>query len=211
MSILLTCPRCHSAYEVDDDLRGRKVRCRECDEPVRVGPEPAETEHLQKEEPPGQPLPVAASLSEAEELALLRRRLQRRGGRRLLIALVALLLLAAAAGAGAVWWSGLIYSPPTNADPVTRALYDLRSPWTQHRWEGAERLRKILPSTVSGERRAEVARALEERLNDRVTMCRESAIKALCVWATAENVPALIQALNEEGLFRRTVVIETLG
>jgi predicted Zn finger-like uncharacterized protein len=36
MSIRVTCPSCESTFAVNDDLAGKKVRCRECKEPVPV-------------------------------------------------------------------------------------------------------------------------------------------------------------------------------
>ena len=45
MPIRITCGRCHTSYPVDDDLHGKRVRCRECDEPVVVeGPFAATSE-----------------------------------------------------------------------------------------------------------------------------------------------------------------------
>jgi predicted Zn finger-like uncharacterized protein len=42
MPIQITCGHCRASYPVDDDLRGRRVRCRECDEPLLVdGPSAA--------------------------------------------------------------------------------------------------------------------------------------------------------------------------
>lgn len=47
MPIQITCDRCRASYPVDDDLRGRRVRCRECDEPLVVeGPGAAPGEEL---------------------------------------------------------------------------------------------------------------------------------------------------------------------
>jgi HEAT repeat protein len=54
-------------------------------------------------------------------------------------------------------------------------------------------------------RRAEVARALEPLLSDRSV--RADASRALAVWATKENVPALIGALNsDDGQVRRSAL-----
>jgi predicted Zn finger-like uncharacterized protein len=45
MPIQIMCGRCHTSYPVDDDLRGRRVRCRECNEPLVVeGPFAATSE-----------------------------------------------------------------------------------------------------------------------------------------------------------------------
>jgi predicted Zn finger-like uncharacterized protein len=36
MSIHITCPHCGTDYDVDADLRGKKIRCRSCKEPIAV-------------------------------------------------------------------------------------------------------------------------------------------------------------------------------
>jgi predicted Zn finger-like uncharacterized protein len=36
MSIRFTCPACDASYTIDDDMRGKKMRCRKCDESVTV-------------------------------------------------------------------------------------------------------------------------------------------------------------------------------
>lgn len=36
MAIHITCPSCDAAYSVDDDKRGKKIRCRKCAEPISV-------------------------------------------------------------------------------------------------------------------------------------------------------------------------------
>jgi predicted Zn finger-like uncharacterized protein len=36
MSIRITCPSCQASYHVDDDLRGKRIRCSTCEEPVSV-------------------------------------------------------------------------------------------------------------------------------------------------------------------------------
>jgi predicted Zn finger-like uncharacterized protein len=52
MPIQITCGRCQASYPVDDDLRGRRVRCRECGEPVVVeGPFAAAGEEAPRLDP----------------------------------------------------------------------------------------------------------------------------------------------------------------
>jgi S1-C subfamily serine protease len=36
MAIRVTCPACDALHTVDDDKRGKKIRCRKCDEPISV-------------------------------------------------------------------------------------------------------------------------------------------------------------------------------
>src|SRR5262249_987200 len=95
--------------------------------------------------------------------------------------------------------------PPADADPVDKALYQLKSPDFFRRSEAARRLKEMRPD----ERREEVARALVALLNDDNAFTRESAAEALCVWGTKESVPALLRALNHK--HSRRAVICALG
>src|ERR1700738_2311585 len=36
MAFRIICPSCQAPNTIDDDKRGRKVRCRKCDEPISV-------------------------------------------------------------------------------------------------------------------------------------------------------------------------------
>jgi predicted Zn finger-like uncharacterized protein len=40
MPLPITCPHCGAAYSVADDLLGRRLRCRDCDEPIVAGESP---------------------------------------------------------------------------------------------------------------------------------------------------------------------------
>src|SRR5436305_14911538 len=80
MPIRITCPRCGVAYPVEDDLRGRTVRCRDCEEPVLVeGPFEAASEPT-----PGLDNSGAAGLSPTEAESLVRRIAERHGARGIL-------------------------------------------------------------------------------------------------------------------------------
>jgi predicted Zn finger-like uncharacterized protein len=39
MTIHIVCPHCDTGYDVSDDLRGKRIRCRSCDESIPVRPE----------------------------------------------------------------------------------------------------------------------------------------------------------------------------
>ena len=41
MPIQITCPACKSKYTISDDLRGKKIRCRQCDKPLLVPAAPS--------------------------------------------------------------------------------------------------------------------------------------------------------------------------
>lgn len=40
MAIRVVCPACDAAFSVSDELKGKKIRCRECEKPVPVGAQP---------------------------------------------------------------------------------------------------------------------------------------------------------------------------
>jgi HEAT repeat protein len=98
-----------------------------------------------------------------------------------------------------------VEGPPPNADPVTQALFELKSPNSHRRADAARRLAEMVPDN----RRADVARALEPLLNDPEFFTRDAVNKALGVWGSKENVPALLLALNHE--HTRGSAIEALG
>src|SRR5262249_49386862 len=53
MAIRVVCPHCDAAFNVADELRGKKVRCRECEKPVPVAaprPKRAEEDDEEREE-----------------------------------------------------------------------------------------------------------------------------------------------------------------
>lgn len=72
----------------------------------------------------------------------------------------------------------------------------------------ADRLARSLP--LEG-RREEVAAALEPFLQDRDSNRRQWAARALKVWGTAKNVPALVKALTDPDGSTCVLAIETLG
>ncbi len=101
--------------------------------------------------------------------------------------------------------------PRPRGDAVTEALASLNSPEMGSRMGALMELQQMRPN----ERRQEVARALEGLLSDPDMFIRKSAIDALAVWGSKDNVPALIQVLNESKGFDATLVrhsaIEALG
>jgi hypothetical protein len=96
-------------------------------------------------------------------------------------------------------------------DAVTEAMASLNSHELGQRMMALTQLQHMRPN----ERRPEVARALEALLNDPDLFVRKHAVDALAVWGSKENVPALIQILNESKDFQATLVrhaaIEALG
>jgi hypothetical protein len=96
-------------------------------------------------------------------------------------------------------------APAANADVVTKALFDLKSPSVHRRMEAVRRLKETLPD----ERRGEVTKALEPLVTDSDHFTREWAIEALGVWGTKETVPVLLKAMNQKET--RGAAITALG
>ncbi len=94
---------------------------------------------------------------------------------------------------------------PPDADPVTKALHDLKSPSPFRRAEAAERLKDMIPDG----RRAQVAAALEPLMNDPHWVARDAAIEAMGVWGSGDNVPALLRAMNHRE--SRRAAMKALG
>jgi hypothetical protein len=96
---------------------------------------------------------------------------------------------------------------PPNADAVTKAIHDLKSPNFTRRLEAARRLKSMAPN----ERRAEVARALQDAMaKDTNTFSRQEVVAALAVWGDKDSVPALLNALSDENPFTRKAVMHAL-
>jgi HEAT repeat protein len=75
------------------------------------------------------------------------------------------------------------------------AITDLKSDDVNRRITTARRLAQ---TPIDDQRRAEVARALEPLLKDREGSARLAGMQALEVWASRENVPALIELLDSD-------------
>jgi hypothetical protein len=88
---------------------------------------------------------------------------------------------------------------------ITQAISELRVP---RRKEAADRITGWKPIES---RRKEVARALEPLLTDTAPFVAPSGAKALGVWGTADNLPALHRQLQSADIFTRPEVIRALG
>lgn len=97
--------------------------------------------------------------------------------------------------------------PPKNVDPVQQALDDLSALDLFVRGRAADALARMKPDHP---KRTEVARALEKLLHDPEAYPRQAAGRALSVWATRENVAALIDLLKEPSS-DKTEIIRLLG
>jgi predicted Zn finger-like uncharacterized protein len=96
--------------------------------------------------------------------------------------------------------------PPPNADVVTKALHQLKSPSRHKRQEAVRNLKDMLPDE---KRRADVVMALEPLLNDSDLFTRKFAIEALGVWGNKDALPLLLNAMREKD--NRGEAIKALG
>lgn len=99
-------------------------------------------------------------------------------------------------------------NPPKKADPVDQALDDLTSKDLFVRGRAADALALMQPVHP---KRAEVAKALEKLLQDPEMYPRQAAARALPVWATKENMPALIDLLADSISSDRSKIINRLA
>lgn len=88
---------------------------------------------------------------------------------------------------------------------LTQTLADLQGPG---RRVALDRLALALPTAA---RREEVAGLLEPLLADPDLFTRQAAVKALAVWGTKDNVPALLKRLDDKNVFVRIPVMAALG
>jgi HEAT repeat protein len=96
-------------------------------------------------------------------------------------------------------------------EPTAQAVEDLKAGDGDSRIAAANALAE---TPVDHARRAEVARALEPLLTDDDPQVRLAGVRALAVWGTKENVPALVNVLkddNPSNAEARRLAMETLG
>jgi S1-C subfamily serine protease len=97
--------------------------------------------------------------------------------------------------------------PFTDAD-LTRALADLQGADKGRRSAALNRLIRAKPTPA---RRDEVARALNTVLADTDQFTRMPCLKAIAIWGTKENVPALLPLVGDNNVFVRRDAIAALG
>src|SRR5262249_13828189 len=86
-------------------------------------------------------------------------------------------------------------------------LVDLGNDNAFRRKAAAERLAQVRPN----DKREEVAKLLEERLDDPDHFTRQAMAAALGVWGSGKNVPALVKLLEHTDVFTRRSAAKALG
>jgi HEAT repeat protein len=98
---------------------------------------------------------------------------------------------------------------PRPRDPKLQlTLVALKGANSLTRLEAATRLEQLQPIA---EERAAVTGTLEPLLNDPDHFTRQAMIRALGVWGTRENIPALVKMFEHADLFTRRAAIIALG
>jgi HEAT repeat protein len=98
---------------------------------------------------------------------------------------------------------------PRPRDPKLQiTLVALKGANSLTRLEAATRLEQLQPID---EERAAVTGALEPLLNDPDHFTRQAMIRALGVWGTRENIPALVKMFEHADVFTRRAAIIALG
>jgi serine/threonine protein kinase len=104
--------------------------------------------------------------------------------------------------------------PPLKVEPkpltdqeLAQVLQDLKATEEGRHREAANRLAQAL----AGKRRAEVAAMLEPLLEAMEAGTRQAAARALAVWGTVAQVPALIKRVADEDWLLRRAAMEALG
>jgi HEAT repeat protein len=83
---------------------------------------------------------------------------------------------------------------PPESDFIARVLYDLKSPLLQRRRDALGRLINAPPT---GDRRAEVAKAVEPVIRDVDVGARIDAARTLGIWGGKANTRAVVEALRD--------------
>jgi predicted Zn finger-like uncharacterized protein len=208
MAIQVVCPDCDAHYNFRDEARGKTVRCKKCSNRFIVG----------TEKPGGDVALREDSADDTKRLPRRRRRPARvrkpakASTRKILLiggsVLGALLLLG---GAGLGWHlthkKGTDQTEPDVQDQPDRDAEDQRTP------KNIDEALALLKSTEVAKQRSAadwlakqpvdaghqtaVAKALDPLLAGPNQDMRLAALQALLVWATKENVPALIVILTD--------------
>jgi beta-lactamase regulating signal transducer with metallopeptidase domain len=96
---------------------------------------------------------------------------------------------------------------PLDEPALEGVIADLTSADDRRVQSALTKLQQAVPTT----RQSEIARLLEERLENRDNFSRHRAMRAFVVWCTTENVPRLIRALDDEYFTVRWGAYEALA
>jgi predicted Zn finger-like uncharacterized protein len=248
MAIQVTCPSCHSTYQLGDGLQGKNVRCKKCGEVFRIGVVSAPSSAPVVLKPADSKVSIQSTpaLRETARPTAASRRAdddynpppKRKGSSAVKILLIvfgsiaAVFLVICGGLVGLGYWAtkatrekfdeiranveadapvpvlDMTVKPPNNLD---EALDYIKDSNVSKRHAGVQWLTR---GPRDRARQDEVARTLLPILADPNPQIRLGSVKALSIWATRDQVPALIDLLNNDDAGsneQRQIAIQTLG
>lgn len=244
MAIQSKCPGCGETGSVPDTLKGKKVRCKSCQQVfvagsnLRAAPSDDDVLDVTPVERPSsirgkssgssaapRPAPRRRSEEERADDEPVRRVTEKEGsgtgGVLMVVGGIVLGLVVLLGGCGGLTYWGVTSMlrrpkqaieeamqaqlPPANVD---EALQGVRSLDSTRRQTCAVWLANAAPEEG---RRAEVVRALEPLLNDTAFWVRDPALQATLRWASRENVPMLLQTVDNPDRGVRHAAMLALG
>jgi hypothetical protein len=228
MALQTTCSSCGTPCSLSEALLGKKVRCPHCRQVfvAEAPPLPEESgveivEELPEEVLPApRPRPRPVQRSSGQLSPALTRPPQKRVPSVMARELQAGIIYVAISTIGGLilmgvmgffvwpWFANQRPGPGRSETDLNVLLGDLKSADDGVRQRAAERLGQMKPDEG---RHAEVAEALAARLKDRHGWTRDAAARALVNWANREQVPALLDVLDNESGVVRESALEALG
>ncbi|MBV9124804.1 MAG: HEAT repeat domain-containing protein [Planctomycetes bacterium] len=240
MAIKVRCPGCRTRFSLDDIFKGKKVRCKNCDESFVVSRKPQveeePEEQIQEESPKTPPARKPRQRDTWDEPEPFQRKLRSKEKKEPLALMIggvilAVLLLVSCAGGG-VWF--LFFRNPSGPKTTPTGV-QIQSPMAnQPAGQGQpprssdvvtqalqdlqspdyftrQRALERLGTTPPNDRRREVSLALEPFLNDPDVFHLQAAIKAYALWAGPDGIPRLIFLLKNTDALTKPKVAEALG
>jgi hypothetical protein len=211
MSLPATCPDCGYRFTVDDEMEGRRVRCRHCQCPFVVrapGRRAEERDPYDRDEPVEEPPGPRKGIPPVVWV---------------LCGVGVLLMVLIAGCAGLFYYTthrvgaavdqfvddakhNMPVLPPPGGDPFIPFFVPVPRNLDEaiQQLQGADRGQRqaaaqwVQLQPVDAGRRTEVARALEPLLDDLDPAVRLAGMRALEVWGGAENVPAVVRLLESD-------------
>jgi HEAT repeat protein len=195
----IQCPVCGADVPITSAPGVKPLRCPQCGTSVRIeavlDPEERIAAGTRNEE---ETLPAEASRVLGASRSVRKQKAARSFFRNEIVVAVSLFLVVNCLGLVG-WGVRLLITRALRPDPqavdgLSRDLADLAALDAGQRRKAAEQLALGNPASP---RRAEVALALEQQLTDSDRPAREAAARALIVWATPANIPALVSAVGD--------------
>lgn len=213
MTIATNCPDCNASYNLDPSLAGKRVRCRQCESSFLVDVPRVEAVESRGGGRHAQPAPRRRTREDSDP-DIRDSRPGSGGGSGVLLWVLggvgAFALLVLLICGGSIFY--FVYSVKKTVNTVSQNFKNMKPPTPRSIYSpnSFEEALVNLNDPVAGKRQAavkwlgshpvnagrqnEIARALEQRLQDDNSRVRADAMKALSAWATPANAPAILRA-----------------